>query len=166
MATPSSGTGVHTPVCAPTCIFCKIIRGDAPAYVVSDTEHSVAFLDAYPATRGHVLVVPKVHAESVVDVPDHELADLMAVCQRVGRASLSTTSATGFNLLQNNGTSAGQEVMHAHFHVIPRYAGDGLRSVLSKKSSTTATSLASMYTDPAAFARDLRTAASAAGSAR
>jgi histidine triad (HIT) family protein len=104
------------------CIFCRIIARDAPAYVVYEDERTLAFLDAFPVTQGHVLVVPKRHVDRLLDLPESEyggfLKAVTSVCQRVERLS------THYNVSLNQGELAGQIVFHLHFHVIPRY-GEG-----------------------------------------
>lgn len=101
------------------CIFCEIIGGRSPAYVVYDDAKAVAFLDLFPFTRGHVLVVPKRHVPRLTDLHADEHADylraLAEVCRRVERLS------SDYNVAMNQGARAGQVVFHLHFHIIPRY---------------------------------------------
>jgi len=111
---------------ASDCVFCKIITGDIPALVVWQSDHAVAFLDIAPLAEGHTLVVPQRHHQRLEDIPAEELAPLSRDLQRVARAVVQATTATGYNLLQNNGRVAGQLVNHVHFHIIPRHEGDGL----------------------------------------
>ncbi len=105
------------------CIFCKIAKKEVEAYVVYEDEKVIAFLDIRPLSRGHTLVIPKEHYESFLEVPEEIAANLMkavkAVCERA-----SKLGAEGFNIVTNVGKAAGQEIMHAHIHVIPRYSGD------------------------------------------
>ncbi|MBL6974364.1 MAG: HIT domain-containing protein [Deltaproteobacteria bacterium] len=108
------------------CIFCKIIKGDIPADVVYRDERFLAFLDIRPINRGHVLVIPLVHAERLTDLPDDLLAAELPLARRIASAVLEVTGATDFNLFNTNGVEAGQEVFHHHIHIIPRHAGDGL----------------------------------------
>lgn len=101
------------------CIFCRIARREAPAWIVFEDERSVAFLDLFPFTRGHLLVVPKRHVDRLVDLPREEHADclgaLSEACRRVERLS------PHYNVALNQGELAGQIIFHLHFHVIPRY---------------------------------------------
>jgi histidine triad (HIT) family protein len=101
------------------CVFCAIIEHRAPAHVVFEDEQVVAFLDIYPFTRGHLLVVPKHHVDRLTDLPAAEYAPLLGalstVCQRIERLSRD------YNVALNQGALAGQIVFHLHFHVIPRY---------------------------------------------
>lgn len=109
------------------CIFCKIIRGEVPANFVYQDDRFVAFLDIRPINKGHVLIVPKVHAERLTDLPQDVLAAELPLAARIASAVLTATGCTDFNLFNTNGRVSGQEVFHHHLHVIPRRAGDGLR---------------------------------------
>lgn len=103
----------------PACIFCRIVSKQAPAHVVYEDNEAIAFLDLFPFTRGHLLVVPKHHAARLTDLPESEYAPylgaLAKVCRRVERLS------SDYNISLNQGVNAGQVVFHLHFHVIPRY---------------------------------------------
>jgi histidine triad (HIT) family protein len=108
------------------CIFCLIVAGDAPASVVHDDGVVVAFMDLYPVTPGHTLVVPKAHSLGLRDLPDDIGARMWAVARRVAQAlDRSPLRSDGVNLFLADGEAAGQDVFHTHLHVIPRYAGDG-----------------------------------------
>lgn len=108
------------------CLFCKIVAGEIPCVKIFETEQLLAFLDIAPATPGHTLIVPKDHYATLLDAPASLGTALLDAVQVVGRATMDATGATGFNVLANTFASAGQVVMHAHIHVIPRAAGDGL----------------------------------------
>lgn len=108
------------------CIFCLIAQGKIPSSKVLETETVYAFLDLNPVHKGHALIIPKTHCESVFDLDPALGRDVVDAMQRVGRAIMKVTGATGLNVLQNNGRDAGQEVGHLHWHLIPRIAGDGL----------------------------------------
>lgn len=110
----------------PECIFCKIAAKELPASVVYEDSKVITFLDIEPATKGHTIVVPKNHYATLTEIPDSVLAEVAKAIKQVSKAVLKATKAQGFNLLQSNGSKAGQVVMHAHFHIIPRYSGDGL----------------------------------------
>ena len=103
------------------CVFCRIIRGEAEAYMVYEDDDVVAFLDKYPVSRGHTLVVPKEHYPYIYEVPDPLLAKLVLVARDVARAQVRALGATGVRIVQNNGSDAGQVIFHVHFHVIPFY---------------------------------------------
>lgn len=108
------------------CIFCRIIAGEIPSAKVYDKGGVFAFLDIAPVNKGHALVVPKGHYETLFDLPPDLGRELLAAMQTVGRAVMSATGASGLNVGMNNFEAAGQLVGHAHFHLIPRHAGDGL----------------------------------------
>jgi histidine triad (HIT) family protein len=108
------------------CIFCKIVKGEIPCAKVYETDQVLAFLDIAPVAPGHALVIPKAHHATLFEVPEALSGPLLAAQQRVGRAIMAATGATGINVQMNNFASAGQVVFHAHLHLIPRRAGDGL----------------------------------------
>ena len=108
------------------CIFCKIGRGDIPSLRVLETPDLLAFLDIGPLAPGHTLLIPKRHHESVLDVPPDVLARLTSALPPLAGSVLRASGATGLNILQNTGRSAGQVVPHLHFHLIPRREGDSL----------------------------------------
>jgi len=109
------------------CIFCKIIQGTIPCAKVYDRGGVFAFLDIAPVNKGHALVVPKAHHGTLFDLPPDLGRELITALSAVGRAVMQATGAAGLNLGMNNFEVAGQLVHHAHFHLIPRHEGDGLR---------------------------------------
>lgn len=104
------------------CIFCKIIEGEIPSYKVYEDENTIAFLDANPTSKGHTLVVPKKHVETIDQAS--EMSYMWNILVKVSQAVEEAFDPEGLNISQNNGEVAGQEVMHMHFHVTPRYTGD------------------------------------------
>ena len=106
------------------CIFCKIIKGDIPSTTVYEDDDVKAILDVNPAARGHVIVLPKNHAENVFTLPDEDLSKAMIVAKKIATAMKDAFNCDGVNILQNNGEAAGQTVFHLHIHVIPRFEGD------------------------------------------
>lgn len=108
------------------CIFCKIIRGDIPAYKVYEDNNVLAFLDIAPVRPGHVLVAPKIHSGNLDDIDELMLACLMRAVKRVGRAMEKGLGVKGYNVIINNGAVAGQLIDHCHIHIIPRQSKDGL----------------------------------------
>jgi histidine triad (HIT) family protein len=109
------------------CIFCKIISREIPSEnIIYENGHSIAFLDIRPIHPGHALVVPKEHHADLFETPEPVLADMMAAAKKIAIAVQKATKADGINLGMNNGGAAGQVVMHAHLHVIPRFSNDGL----------------------------------------
>jgi histidine triad (HIT) family protein len=111
----------------PDCIFCKIIAGELPSQTVDEDERTVAFMDINPATRGHLLVVPRNHARDLLEISPEDLTATMATVQRVARRVSERLSPAGINLLNSCGAEAWQTVFHFHVHVIPRYEDDPLR---------------------------------------
>ncbi|MGE0682934.1 MAG: HIT family protein [Candidatus Binatia bacterium] len=108
-------------------IFSKIIAGEIPCFRVYEDAHVLAFLDINPLSKGHTLVIPKEQTETLDQLSDESAAALGRVLPRISRAILQATGAQAFNILQNNGVSAHQAVMHVHFHIIPKYPdGSGL----------------------------------------
>jgi histidine triad (HIT) family protein len=101
------------------CIFCKIIAGKLPSYRVYEDDRHVAFLDINPFSRGHTLVCPKRHGETLWDMDEHEIAEVFKVASKVSMAVVAATQADGFRIMQNNGEAANQAVAHLHIHVIP-----------------------------------------------
>jgi len=107
------------------CIFCKIIRGEIPSYKVYEDNDVVAFLDISQATKGHTLVVPKIHSSNLIDIDTVTLSKVMIVAQKIATSMMKTLDGIkGINIVNNCGEDAGQSVMHFHVHVIPRYSKD------------------------------------------
>jgi len=104
------------------CVFCKIIEGDLPSHKVYEDENVVAFLDANPVSRGHTLVVPRKHVETIHEADGMDF--MWDAIVKVADAVQNAFNPEGINIDQNNGELAGQEVPHMHFHVTPRYTGD------------------------------------------
>lgn len=108
------------------CLFCKIIKGEIPSSKVYEDKNVFAFLDIAPVNKGHVLVVPKRHFKDLSEMPEDEIRDLFIAAKKLSRAVVEGAGAQGYNLGMNNGKAAGQLVMHAHLHIIPRFDRDGL----------------------------------------
>jgi len=108
-------------------IFARILRGEIPAHKVYEDEHTLAFMDVMPQSEGHTLVIPKVAAENLFDLPPDALAATILTTQRVARAVKKAFDPPGIMLAQLNGAGAGQSVFHIHFHIVPRYEGIDLR---------------------------------------
>ncbi|MBQ4479347.1 MAG: HIT family protein [Victivallales bacterium] len=106
------------------CVFCKIIAGEIPATKVYEDDKVLAFLDIAPFNYGHTLVIPKIHCHCFTEIPPDTLAAMMAAAQKLAVAVMRATGAPAYNLLMNNGQVAGQEVPHAHLHIIPRLVDD------------------------------------------
>ena len=108
------------------CIFCKIVSGEIPAVKVLDEEMVLAFMDINPSSRGHMLIVPKNHAENIFEIPESDLATLIKAVKKCAGAAKDALRAEGVTILQLNGKASDQIVQHLHIHVIPRWEKDGL----------------------------------------
>ncbi|MDR2503011.1 MAG: HIT family protein [Deltaproteobacteria bacterium] len=117
---------MSAPASDPSCIFCAIIRGEVPCVKIYEDDNVLAFLDLHPVRPGHTLVLPKTHAATLLELEPGSGEAVIQAMRKVGRAMRAGLGAEGFNCLQNNFAAAGQEVMHLHWHVIPRNKGDGL----------------------------------------
>jgi histidine triad (HIT) family protein len=102
-------------------IFGKIIRGEIPCHRIYEDDKVLAFLDVFPLSRGHTLVIPKEPAETLDQLSDEASAAIGRALPRISRAVLQATGASAFNVLQNNKPLAHQAVFHVHFHIIPKY---------------------------------------------
>lgn len=108
------------------CIFCAIVAGELPASVIASDERAIAIMDINPATRGHVLVIPRAHSQDIHEIGPDDLAAVIALAQIVAGRARDELGAEGVNLLNSAGRAAWQTVFHFHIHVIPRYSGDPL----------------------------------------
>jgi len=108
-------------------VFAKILRGEIPAHKVYEDAQTLAFMDVMPQADGHTLVIPKVEAEGLLDVPPEALAATIVTTQHVARAVKAAFAAPGILVAQLNGSAAGQSVFHIHFHIVPRRAGLDLK---------------------------------------
>ncbi len=111
------------------CIFCKIISGDIPTKIIAETARTLAFMDAFPLTKGHSLVIPKTHYEKIQDISLEDNADLFETVRKVISKVDSITNAT--LLAVHNGKESGQEIPHVHVHLIPRSSKDSAGPVHS-----------------------------------
>lgn len=108
------------------CVFCKIVDGEIPAVKVLDEELVLAFMDINPACRGHMLVVPKNHAENIFEISEGDLAAVGDAVKRCATAAKEALGAEGVTVLQLNGKASDQVVPHLHVHIMPRWEDDGL----------------------------------------
>ncbi len=107
-----------------TCIFCKINNGEIPSFCVYEDEDFKVILDRYPASKGHLLVITKEHCEDIFSLPEATAAKLYPLVKRLATQLKETFNPEGINIVQNNGSAAGQSVFHFHLHLVPRYAND------------------------------------------
>ncbi|MBA2390323.1 MAG: HIT family protein [Geodermatophilaceae bacterium] len=103
------------------------MRGEIPAATVHEDDEAIVFLDINQAIKAHLLIVPRVHAAQWHELDDGTMAHVARLTAQWAPAVVAAVDADGYNLLLNNGEAAGQEVMHVHFHLIPRKRGDGVR---------------------------------------
>lgn len=106
-----------------SCIFCKIANGEIPSATVYEDQDFRVILDLGPASKGHALILPKSHFKNLYEADAETAGKLFPLAGKLGTAMMKGLGASGFNVVQNNGTSAGQTVFHLHVHVIPRYEG-------------------------------------------
>lgn len=105
------------------CIFCKIANGEIPSATVYEDDAFRVILDLGPASKGHALILPKNHFKDICEADEATAGKLFPLAAKIGKAMKKGLGADGFNVVQNNGSCAGQTVFHLHVHVIPRYEG-------------------------------------------
>jgi len=110
------------------CIFCKIARGEIKSEKVFESDSFFAIRDIHPKTKGHTLIIPKQHFATLLDIPNKLGGELLEFVKKVSSNLMEQKLGDGFNILMNNLSCAGQIVMHAHIHIIPRKEGDGFSS--------------------------------------
>ncbi|PKM93559.1 MAG: HIT family protein [Firmicutes bacterium HGW-Firmicutes-1] len=109
------------------CVFCSIVSGEIPSATIYENSEFKVILDVFPSGVGHTLIFPKEHFENIYDLDAETARKLFAFVTMVARALKKVLNCDGMNILQNNGEIAGQTVFHFHMHLIPRFAGDGLK---------------------------------------
>lgn len=109
-----------------SCLFCQIAEGEKESYKVYEDERTFAFLDVNPASRGHTLVIPKKHAVTIFDIGEEELRSVMNTVKKISGGINEAFNPRGVNIIQSNGSGAGQEIEHFHVHVVPRYEEDDI----------------------------------------
>ena len=107
-------------------LFTRIIEGEIPSFKIFENEYVYSFLDINPASYGHTLVVPKEPASSLHQLSQESAAELGKALVRISKSILEVTGVTSYNIVQNNGSEAGQTVFHVHFHIIPRHSDSNL----------------------------------------
>jgi histidine triad (HIT) family protein len=111
----------------PDCLFCKIVAGEIPAQKVDEDEHTIAFMDISPWTRGHALVIPREHSRNLYEIGDDDLSHTMLAAKRLALRMKERLECDGVNLINSCEPAAWQTVFHLHVHVIPRYDDDPMR---------------------------------------
>ena len=133
---------------AEDCIFCRIVAGEVPAHRVDEDEHTVAFMDLNPWTRGHALVVPRNHSRNLYEIEEDDLLHSAAASKRLALRMRDRLRCDGVNLINACEAAAWQTVFHFHVHVVPRFTGDPLRVPVTPQQADEA--------DLAAVAEELR----------
>ncbi len=108
------------------CIFCRIVNGEIPSHTLYEDERFRVILDLGPAARGHALIIPKKHMDNLFEISDEVACEILSLAKRMAGRMMEKLHCAGINLLQNNGSAAGQTVNHFHIHIIPRYENDGI----------------------------------------
>lgn len=108
----------------PDCLFCKIVAGEIPCHKVYENDRVLAFLDIFPVSKGHTLVIPKTHAQDLAAGTVDDALELMKVIHDLAPKITKALGASGYNLGMNHGLVAGQDVLHTHIHIMPRYDGE------------------------------------------
>lgn len=130
------------------CLFCKIVDGSIPSIKVYEDDHVLAFMDIFPLTKGHTLLIPKKHHENVFDMNSEDASQLFSVAPKIASAIKASFNPAGLNLLNNNGAPAGQSVFHFHLHFIPRYdQTDGFKATWQTKEKQITTDLVTEYAE-------------------
>lgn len=116
------------------CVFCSIVEGNIPSKKIYEDNDFFAFLDIAPASKGHVLIIPKSHHATLLDMPEETLSKLLPLAKKIAIAMKKVLGFDDFNIIQNNGTLAGQTVHHYHMHIIPRYDGSEVKLWVPKEN--------------------------------
>jgi len=130
------------------CIFCKIIAGEIPSHIVYQDENVFAFLDIHPCSKGHTVVIPKKHFGTLEEMGTNTFATFMLGLRAAQEKVQTVLKPDGVNIGINNGSAAGQAVPHAHWHIIPRYEGDGggsMHSIVRSKDTGDVKEIAQLF---------------------
>ena len=117
------------------CIFCKLANGIFPTNSIYEDEDFNVILDLAPASKGHALILPKQHADNLYELPDETAGNAFVLAKKLAKIMKEKLGCDGLNVVQNNGTIAGQTVFHFHMHLIPRYEDDGQRIAWNPKEA-------------------------------
>ena len=113
------------------CPFCKIASKEIPAEIIYEDDENIAFLDIHPMTPGHAVVIPKIHADNIIELSESATSSLFIAVKKVASLLKERLESLGFTIGINHGSLSGQTVDHIHVHVAPRYTGDGGKSIHS-----------------------------------
>jgi histidine triad (HIT) family protein len=117
-----------------SCIFCEIIKGNLPSTKVYEDEKTLAILDKFPLAEGHTLIIPKEHSETLYDISISDAEAVGATVSKAVKVIKKVLKCDGVNVYQANEKAAMQEIMHVHFHVIPRFKNDGIKLIANRLS--------------------------------
>ncbi|MFA5946143.1 MAG: HIT family protein [Patescibacteria group bacterium] len=117
-----------------SCLFCQIVSGEIPCHKIYENEKVLAFLDIFPVSKGHTLLIPKAHAQDLAASSMEDAVELMRVIHDLAPKITKAIGASGYNLGMNHGLDAGQDVLHTHLHIMPRYNGDERKFVKTHPS--------------------------------
>jgi histidine triad (HIT) family protein len=118
------------------CIFCQIVEKKIPSHILFEDDSNLAFLDIFPISKGHTIVIPKNHYNNLEDIPIGELTELFRIVKKIAGLIYRKLKIDGYNILQNNFRAAGQIINHYHVHIIPRSSEDGkFRLVIPREQS-------------------------------
>ncbi|MGM5480530.1 MAG: HIT family protein [Nanobdellota archaeon] len=109
------------------CLFCKIIRGDAPSTKIYEDDDFIAIQSLFQSVKGHTLLIPKEHSENITKMKPELGVKLLKLIDQIGSAQMKGLGAQGFNVAVNTGSTAGQQIFHTHIHLLPRFENDGLK---------------------------------------
>lgn len=123
------------------CLFCKLAQKEIQPYTIYEDDFAIAFLDIHPLAIGHTVVIPKMHAENIIDLPESQIAPMFLMVQHVTKMIRHALHPDGFTIGINHGKWAGQDTDHLHVHVIPRFKGDNGKSIHSVVSNPPSESL-------------------------
>jgi len=107
------------------CIFCKIVRGEAESWKVYEDEFTYAFFDIFPINEYHTLVIPKNHYDNMFDIPENEAVNIMKTVKKIVDLYSDKLGMKNIQIINSNGKEAQQDIFHIHFHIVPRFSGDG-----------------------------------------
>jgi histidine triad (HIT) family protein len=119
------------------CVFCNIIVKKIPSKILYENNDTIAFLDIFPMSQGHTIVIPKKHYTNLETIPIKELCEVVETTKKISNLIYKNLNIDGYNIIQNNHKAAGQIINHFHIHIIPRSIGDGKLKLLIPREQAT-----------------------------
>lgn len=133
------------------CLFCKIVQKEIPNYTVYENDHVLAFLDIHPCVKGHAVVIPKTHAQTLADMSDEQAAQWMVGVKAAAAKVQQVLQPDGYNIGMNHGRAAGNSIDHLHMHILPRWSADGgegsMHTIINKSSDVPVEELSMLFDD-------------------